>query len=285
MLLILSRARFLHTSPPLSTFWERDKKSGYKTELPLPSKKQLILDGFKELKSEIALWREEMKEKLATDPLLLYRPGEVDVAFSFKNDKDLEKWTTTTDKDHNEGFSEATLEISPAGHGLFHGHVDSRLLKDGKIKKSGYANIRTKRVRKSFKRETTYDWEPYNSLVLRVRGDGRSYLLNIHCEGYFDLLWNDVYHYVLYTRGGPHWQVAKIPFSKFFFASKGRVQDRQTPIKLNRVTHFGISVGARGGHDGPFSLEVDYIGLEFDPKHREEFAYEMYQMPKYMVAT
>lgn len=68
-------SRFLHTSPPLSTFWERDKKSGYKTELPLPSKKQLILDGFKELKSEIALWREEMKEKLATDPLLLYRPG------------------------------------------------------------------------------------------------------------------------------------------------------------------------------------------------------------------
>lgn len=63
------------------------------------------------------------------------------------------------------------------------------------------------------------------------------------------------------------------------------MQDRQTPIKLNRVTHFGISVGARGGHDGPFSLEVDYIGLEFDPKHREEFAYEMYQMPKYMVAT
>ena len=63
---------------------------------------------------------------------------------------------------------------------------------------------------KSFKRESTYDWSQYNMLVLKVRGDGRSYLINLHCEGYFDLMWNDIYHFALYTRGGPHWQIAKV---------------------------------------------------------------------------
>lgn len=53
----------------------------------------------------------------------------------------------------------------------------------------------------------------------------------------------------------------------------------------NRVSSFGITVSAKGGHDGPFRLEIDYIGLEYDPEHKERFAYEMYKMPKYVVAT
>lgn len=65
-------------------------------------------------------------------------------------------------------------------------------------------------VQKSFKRDTYWDWSQYNTLVVRLRGDGRSYLLNLSTEGYFDLLWFDMYHYVLYTRGGPHWQTARV---------------------------------------------------------------------------
>jgi NADH dehydrogenase [ubiquinone] 1 alpha subcomplex assembly factor 1 len=122
-------------------------------------------------------------------------------------------------------------------------------------------------------------------MVIKVRGDGRPYLINIACEGYYDIQWNDVYHYVLHTRGGPHWQTTRIPFSKFFLASKGRVQDKQFPIPLNRVTSVGFSCSGRGGFEGNFSLEIDYVGLEFDPNSAEEFAYEMYKQDKYIVAT
>lgn len=88
------------------------------------------------------------------------------------------------------------------------------------------------------------------------------------------------------------WNISKIflppqiPFSKFFLASKGRVQDRQYPIALDHVTGIGFTIGVKGiNAPGRFSLEIDYIGLEYDPLHTEEFAYEMYKVDRYIAAT
>lgn len=131
-------------------FWEKDRKGGYNTSPGKKvSRKQLILDGLKELKEEFALFNQEWKEKLASDPLVVFRPGETDVVFNFESEKDLDRWVLTTDKDHNEGFTEAKFELSPAGFGLFHGTLESRVPKDGRIKRSGYANMRSLRVRVS----------------------------------------------------------------------------------------------------------------------------------------
>lgn len=278
----INKASF-HGTPSKCTFWVPDKKGGYKDTRRQPSTTQLIRDGFKELKHEIKLWSQEVKEHFEADPLVIFRPGETDVIWRFGKQESLQNWTVTCDSDHNEGYSSATLNLNKLGHGLFSGELSTKVPKDGRIKRAGYCNMTTLPARKSFKRETYLDWTSYNMLVMKVRGDGRSYVMNVSTKGYFDILWDDIYHFVLYTRGGPYWQVSKIPFSKFFLSSRGRVQDRQFPIPLNKVTNFGISVGDK--INGPFNLEIDYIGLEYDPNHHEDFAYEMYQTDKYIVAT
>ncbi|XP_045776671.1 complex I intermediate-associated protein 30, mitochondrial [Maniola jurtina] len=268
--------------PKRLLFWERDRKGGYDTKEKV-STLQHIRKGLTEVKSEFKLLAEEAKEFLASDPLLIARPGETDLLWCFNEPSVLEQFVTTSDSDHNEGYSSCGLDMSPAGRALFHGYLDTRVPKDGRIKRAGYCAMRSQRIRKAFKREATYNWNLYNTLVLKVRGDGRSYLLNISCEGYYDITWNDIYHYVLYTRGGPYWQIAKIPFSKFILGSKGRIQDKQTRMRLDRVTHFGITCGDK--INGVFNLELEYIGLEFDPTHDEDFAYEMYKTDRYIVGV
>lgn len=46
----------------------------------------MIIEGLKDLKSEIKLWKEEMREKFEDDPILAFRPGEIDVAYRFKGE-------------------------------------------------------------------------------------------------------------------------------------------------------------------------------------------------------
>lgn len=72
-----------HTTAVNTTFWEREKKSGYTKKQPILPSKTMILEGLQELKKEINIWKEEVKEKFEGDPILVYRPGEVDLAWKF----------------------------------------------------------------------------------------------------------------------------------------------------------------------------------------------------------
>lgn len=50
----------------------------------------------------------------------------------------------------------------------------------------------------------------YTHIVLKVRGDGRYYLINIGQDDEFDHTWYDMQSYFLFTRGGPYWQTVKV---------------------------------------------------------------------------
>lgn len=148
--LLPKNAKHFRTTPTASLFWEPHEKGGYKDTRPRPSKIQMIRDGFKELKQEIALWSQEVKEVIDSDPIYVYRPGETDVVWRFGSSESLEKWKVASDSDHNEGFSKCSLALNKQGKGLFSGYISIRVPKDGKVKRAGYCNMQTLRARVRF---------------------------------------------------------------------------------------------------------------------------------------
>lgn len=53
--------------------------------------------------------------------------GDMDKIWILDNEAALENWVVTSDSDHGEGFSSGSLTISPTGHGLFSGHISTRV--------------------------------------------------------------------------------------------------------------------------------------------------------------
>lgn len=106
--------RRLHTTPGLSCFLQRDRKSGYQIVHDKPPAEQdasvlgRVREGYRQFKEEFGLLVAEVREQLRMDPILIYRTNEVDVAWRFKGDpKSLDQWVMTCDSDYNEGFSTA----------------------------------------------------------------------------------------------------------------------------------------------------------------------------------
>ncbi|KAK0182239.1 hypothetical protein PV327_000398 [Microctonus hyperodae] len=277
-----TNSRSFYTTPKISDMFEYDRKSGYPCKSDYIEEPKTVIErireGFSQFKHELWLLKEELKDNFHMDPTMVLRPGEVDVKWKFDGNPDvLDDWIISTDKDIHDGKSYATLELTPSGKALFSGVLDTVPLRDGKKRQTGYCNIRSVEPLKSFYRSTVHDWDPYTHLILRIRGDGRNYMLNLHLKAHFDVMWTDLHHFVLYTRGGPYWQYVKIPFSKFYFSNRGRIQDAQTAPRRNSVV--AISISAADGIAGPFSLEIDFIGVECDETFHEESAYELYNPP------
>ncbi|XP_077476388.1 complex I intermediate-associated protein 30, mitochondrial [Stigmatopora argus] len=195
------------------------------------------------------------------------------VVWEFRGPQSLERWIVSSDREIG-GQSEAYLKVGRNTNTCFlYGTLRSTPPRDGETRYSGYCSMRSKQTLRSFDRRKQFDWTSFNTLHLRVRGDGRPWMINLASETYFSHQKDDVYNYFLYTRGGPYWQDVKIPFSKFFLAHRGRIQDDQHPLWLDKINTIGFTLGDKA--DGPFQLEIDYIGVCKDYAHTEEFAYEL----------
>lgn len=260
-------------------FYESSRKGDYeRPAAPVPGGPAgRLREGLRQLGVELGRLRDEAAEALRCDPRYHYH-GDTEVFWRFDSAPALAAWHVTADRDNGEGFSTAAL--SPASGGataVFAGHLDTRRPRDGRVQHAGYCNLRSPRASRSFGRGAFYDWSAFTHLVLRVRGDGRAYLLTLGVDGYMDVTWHAMYNFALYTRGGPYWQTARIPFSRFFLSHKGRIQDKQGPLPLTHVRSLGITCA--DAVPGPFRLEIDYVGGALDEAHTESFAYEMYEMP------
>ncbi|XP_023568395.1 complex I intermediate-associated protein 30, mitochondrial [Octodon degus] len=216
------------------------------------------------------------------------------VVWQFRGKEDLDKWVVTSDKTIG-GRSEAFLKMGKNNQSaLLYGTLSTEPPKDGESRQSGFCAMISRVRRGSFERKMCYDWSQYNSLYLRVRGDGRPWMVNIREQKEFIQNKDQMYSYFMYTLlfMGSHvchvytgqftecfnclflsYNVFfQIPFSKFFFSNKGRIRDAQYKLLLDKISSIGFTLADKV--DGPFFLEIDFIGVFTDPAHTEEFAYE-----------
>ncbi|XP_077587675.1 complex I intermediate-associated protein 30, mitochondrial [Stigmatopora nigra] len=248
----------------------------YKEKLPWRNINFSFSKGLDGIWKQMMLLKNEFMEPLVGPqgkPLREHILEQNQVVWEFRGPQSLDGWIVSSDREIG-GQSETYLKVGRNNNTCFlYGTLRSTPPRDGETRYSGYCSMRSRQTLGSFDRKKHFDWTSFNTLHLRVRGDGRPWMINLAAETYFSHQKDDVYNYFLYTRGGPYWQDVKIPFSKFFLTHRGRIQDDQHPLWLDKINTIGFTLGDKA--DGPFQLEIDYIGVCKDYAHTEEFAYEL----------
>uniref|UniRef100_A0A8C3VSI8 Complex I intermediate-associated protein 30, mitochondrial n=1 Tax=Catagonus wagneri TaxID=51154 RepID=A0A8C3VSI8_9CETA len=186
--------------------------------------------------------------------------------------EDLAKWIVTSDKTIG-GRSEAFLKMGKNKQSdLLYETLSSEAPQDGESGQSGHCAMISKVSRGHFEIKKSYDWSQFNTLYLCVHGDGQTWTVYIREDMDIIQRKDQMYSYFMFTHGGTYWQEVKIPFSKFFFSNQGRIQDAQYQLLLDKISSIVLALADK--LDGPFFLEIDFIGIFTDPAHTEEFPYE-----------
>lgn len=144
--------------------------------------------------------------------------------------------------------------------GQFSGYLNLDLPKDNpEITRSGYAMFRTKDQKESWLSGNSYwDWSQYQSLVLRVRGDKRKYLVNIQAN---TPLVTDLFQHRLFLNSPGNWETVVIPLNDFVMTNWGVIQDG---CEINKLEVKTVGVGLLDKQYGPFNLDIDWIKVMTD---------------------
>lgn len=211
-----------------------------------------LLSKSKELSKRAVAWRLED-----------LNPPSEKLLFEFGRPEEQKKWIPYSDKEHGGLSSVSFKEGSSKSTGVLEGHLSTELsdFAETRLRRSGFAGVRT------FDDVEFPDLENYDTLALRVKGDGRIYLSNLRTESWVGGpkgAENNTWQAFIFAPKD-EWSVVKIPFERFLPTWEGRVVDTDAEISLRRVRGMGISLTAAGGPggsvrgEGPFRLEVDWV--------------------------
>nr|CAB3264254.1 complex I intermediate-associated protein 30, mitochondrial [Phallusia mammillata] len=191
------------------------------------------------------------------------------VVYYFRNPDDLRYWYLMTDEDIG-GYSWSELRQSKNEMtALFRGYLSNRRPRDRLLSEdplaerprfSGFAFMETKPFITVLDKVEFMSFIGFNVIKLRIRGDGRKYMLEAHCD--LGLGYNLMYTAPVHTNGGPLWQEVKIPYCKLIASKKSGLLSKQSPMDLHKMTNFRFLLN--DGIEGPFQLEIDYIAFERD---------------------
>jgi monofunctional biosynthetic peptidoglycan transglycosylase len=160
--------------------------------------------------------------------------------FDFTEADPAKQWQTVNDGVMG-GVSEGKFKITDAKTMEFFGTLS--LANNG-----GFASVRSKAKK--------LDLEKGDMLVVKIRGDGREYTLNLYPNRSRTAF---SYRASVQTKKD-EWIEVKVPLDEFEATSFGRVVREAGPVKPEEISSVGFLLGDKKA--GPFKLEVESIKVE-----------------------
>ncbi|WRX27062.1 NADH:ubiquinone oxidoreductase intermediate-associated protein 30 - like 2 [Theobroma cacao] len=202
--------------------------------------------------------------------------------FNFSSKEELKKWHLYSDSEFG-GLSSASLEIKDEGNtsnGVFSGNLSLDVNEGSKwnITRSGFCGMRSKKF------DGFIDLDAYDTIALKLKGDGRSYISTIYTENWVNspgqLEDNSWQSFVFVPKD--NWYIAKvsnyefgevpvgsvaslIPLAHYLPTWRGNVIDAKLEMNPSRILGMSLSVNAEGGvpgaksGPGDFRVEIDWI--------------------------
>ncbi|XP_043705017.1 probable complex I intermediate-associated protein 30 isoform X2 [Telopea speciosissima] len=196
------------------------------------------------------LWRASItatKKALTWNAEDLIPPSEKYI-FRFNSMEELKRWHLYSDSEYG---------------GIFSGNLALDLAEDSKwrLNRSGFCGMRSKKF------NGFIDLDAYDTLALKIKGDGRSYISTIYTENWVnspgqqeDNSWQA---FVFVPKD--NWYIAKIPLDQYLPTWRGNVIDADLEMNPSRIVGMSLSVNAEGGvpgaksGPGDFKVEIDWI--------------------------
>lgn len=186
-------------------------------------------------------------QSIASTTLVLFAFGMIVMAeetqrplFDFTGKDSAKEWQTVNDGVMG-GLSEGKFKITDQKTLEFSGNLS---LKNN----GGFASVRTK------SKKLTLD--SGDTIVARVRGDGREYSLNLYLNKPRIAF---SYRALVQTKKN-EWIEIKVPLTRFEATSFGRVLKDARPVTPQDVNAVGWMLSDK--HAGPFEMEIEWIKVE-----------------------
>ncbi|MCJ1449601.1 MAG: hypothetical protein MMC23_010123 [Stictis urceolatum] len=165
------------------------------------------------------------------------------------------------------GFSSVNLDYTPRkeqepAHVRFHGRISTELPQNRpEVQRSGYAAWRSRDRPASIFGKGLWNIDPYAYVGLRVKSDGRKYLVNVQTE---TIVPTDLHQHRLHVKTPGTWETVMIRWNDFVRTNHGIAVEPQTELLRQRVKSIGIGVTDR--MPGAYDLSISCIWATNDPQ-------------------
>lgn len=167
------------------------------------------------------------------------RAGETPLPlFDFDTGGHVQEWVSVNDNVMG-GRSEGAFRVQKDGILEFYGNLSLK-------NRGGFASIRS--------RKSNLDLQNVGALVIRVRGDGRTY----YCSLYVRTNRTAYSYRAKFDTDAGRWQEIRLPLKAFQATWFGRRQPNAPTINSKEIRSLGFTLADKKA--GPFRLEVDWIG-------------------------